>query len=162
MTVQAALRDMDARSWLEYLTEMRRRDRRPRSPRIELTSVMMFDREDPGHPLGRGMPPGRTMRKDGETHRQAWMRVVRADPCAYCGRLPRDTAVAPGVQPPCGTVDHIEPQSRPCRGIGGVHTWLNFTGACGRCNSRKGANSLLMFLAARRGCPVPLNRHVRE
>lgn len=87
-------------------------------------------RDDPGTPLGSS---GRTMREDGDSHREAWARVIRRDPCTYCG--------GPG-----GTLDHIEPRARRARGVGGVHSWLNFTGACGTCNSSKGARGMLGYL----------------
>jgi hypothetical protein len=90
-------------------------------------------RPDPGHPLGRGFPTGETMRENGETHRQAWMRVLRNDPCSYCNA-------------PAASVDHIDPQSRRHRL---THTWVNFTGACERCNNAKGAQSLLLWLSRR-------------
>jgi 5-methylcytosine-specific restriction endonuclease McrA len=61
-------------------------------------------------------------------------RTLLGDPCAYCG--------GPG-----GTVDHIEPVGR-----GGGHHYYddNGTGACQHCNTRKGRQSLLVFLARRR------------
>lgn len=93
---------------------------------------------DPGHPLGHGYPTGSPLRQDGETHRAAWMRLLRADPCAYCD--------APA---PSGTLDHIEPRARPGRAPGGVHCWTNYTGACERCNAAKAATPLVLFLAAR-------------
>lgn len=55
--------------------------------------------------------------------------VVRRDPCAYCGD-------------PGGTLDHIVPLS-----AGGDSDWTNLSGACARCNSSKGAKSLLQFLS---------------
>ena len=101
-------------------------------------------RDDAGHPLGPAVPPGHTLRADGESHRQAWQRVVRADPCAYCGR--RSAA---------GTVDHIEPRSRPARlgrAAGGVHSWLNYAAACPPCNRAKADRPLLTFLLGRIPC----------
>ena len=107
---------------------------------------------DPGHPLGPGYPSGSPLREDGETHRGAWMRLLRGDPCSYCD--------APG---PSGTLDHIEPRSRPGRSPGGVHCWTNYTGACTRCNANKATKTLLLFLAARsglRGRSGPARREV--
>jgi hypothetical protein len=49
-------------------------------------------------------------------------------------------------------LDHIEPKCKPARGLGGIHSWANFAGSCTSCNGRKGANSLLMFLAVNAGC----------
>jgi hypothetical protein len=87
-----------------------------------------------GHPLGPGMPTGSTLRgADGTTHLAGWADVVRRDPCSYCG--------APG-----GTLDHIVPQSTRRRG---VHSWLNYAGACERCNGRKRDRTLLWYLATR-------------
>ena len=103
---------------------------------------------DPGHPLGYGYPGGSPLREDGESHRAAWMRLLRSDPCAYCHR--------PG---PAGTLDHIEPRCRPARAPGGAHCWTNYTGACGRCNAAKADRPLLVFLAARRGVAAPLESH---
>lgn len=61
------------------------------------------------------------------------MRVIRADPCAYCG--------APG-----GTVDHIVPRSLRIKHL---HDWVNYVGACEGCNGRKSDRPLLFFLAIR-------------
>ena len=98
-----------------------------------------FLRDDPGHPLGgSGMPTGRPLGVDG-SHGARWMALLRREPCAYCAR--------PG---PCGTVDHIEPR---CRLAQTTHTWLNYVGACDRCNGKKADRPLLAFLLARReGC----------
>lgn len=88
----------------------------------------------PGNPLGHGMPLGAPLRTDGETHRDAWKRILRSDPCAYCGGLG-------------GTVDHIVPQSAPNGGgYGGLHSWINYSGACSACNGSKGAKHLLRWL----------------
>jgi len=102
------------------------------------TGVERWLASDPGHPLGHGYPTGSPLREDGETHRTAWMRLLRADSCAYCN--------SPA---PSGTLDHIEPRARPGRAPGGVHCWTNYTGACERCNAAKAATPLLVFLAAR-------------
>ena len=97
-----------------------------------------FLRDDPGSPLGRGMPGGRTLRADGESHYEAWLALVRRDPCAYCP--------APGAS---GTVDHVDPRSRPARGLGSAHGWINTVGACERCNGSKRDLDLLVFLHRR-------------
>lgn len=101
--------------------------------------------DHPGHPLGRGMPMGRTFRLDvwhepsqswrGESHLMAWERRLRFDICAYCG--------GEG-----GTVDHLVPKRL---GRSQTHSWTNLVGACSRCNERKGARSLLHFLWLRKG-----------
>jgi hypothetical protein len=96
-----------------------------------------FTRDDPGHPLGRGMPTGRPQRADGESHRAGWIAVVRQDPCSYC-------------ESRADTVDHVEPRSRTADGLGGAHSWLNYAGACARCNHAKAADSLIAFLYRRR------------
>lgn len=57
-----------------------------------------------------------------------WLAVLARDPCSYCGQ-------------PGGAIDHVVPIA-----LGGVHDHTNVVGACGSCNSRKGARSLLNFL----------------
>ena len=102
-------------------------------------------RDDAGSPLGVGMPSGRTLRADGQSHYEAWQALLRLDPCAYCG------AAGPG-----GTVDHVEPRSRPARGLGATaHAWLNLSGACSACNGAKRDLDLLVFLHRRRWSGVP-------
>jgi len=61
-----------------------------------------------------------------------WGGVLRADPCAYCGRRRSSD------------VDHIVPVAR-----GGEFGSSNLIGACKSCNSSKQARSLLLFLALR-------------
>lgn len=111
----------------------------PAAPTRERDPVLdEFLRDDGGSPLGRGFPTGRPMRRDGERHYDAWLRMLRADPCSYCG--------GPG-----GTVDHVEPRCRAPRGLGrSAHAWVNTVGACGPCNSRKSDRPLLLWLAERR------------
>lgn len=95
-------------------------------------------RDDAGSPLGVGMPSGRTLRADGQSHYAAWQALLRLDPCVFCA--------GPG-----GTVDHLEPRSRPVRGVGGSpHGWQNLAGACGGCNGAKRDSSLLAYLHRRR------------
>lgn len=125
-------------TWADRQQKWLRETRRQDPARADLPLTAQFDRADPGNPLGVGMPLGRSLREDGESHREAWMRVCRADPCAFCGRMPS------------GTLDHIEPKSRPARGIGGVHSWVNYTGACSSCNGGKNDTPLLEYLARRR------------
>lgn len=57
-----------------------------------------------------------------------WRFVIQADVCAYCN--------GPG-----GTMDHIQPQA-----FGGADNASNLTGACVRCNQRKGTMPMLMYL----------------
>lgn len=98
--------------------------------------IEQFLRDDAGSPLGVGMPSGRPLRADGESHYEAWQTLLRADPCAYCA--------GPG-----GTVDHVEPRARPVRGLGTAHGWANLVGACVRCNGAKRDLDLLAFLHRR-------------
>jgi hypothetical protein len=136
VSVQDYLREAEARDFEEYKRGLRREE--ARSQPMLPVERLGYEADDPGYPLGRGMPLGRTLREDGETHRQAWMRVIRGDPCSFCGRAP------------AGTVDHIEPQSKRARGLGGAHSWLNFTGACEGCNSGKKDMPMLTYLLRRR------------
>jgi hypothetical protein len=69
-------------------------------------------------------PPDPALGGDAE----GYIKSMRCDPCAYCGA-------------PADTVDHIEP-----RRDGGLDDWTNFTGSCHRCNGRKTATPLLIFL----------------
>jgi 5-methylcytosine-specific restriction endonuclease McrA len=98
-----------------------------------------FLRDDAGSPLGTGMPSGAPLRADGESHYEAWQSLLRRDPCSYCG--------AGGAS---GTVDHVDPRSRPARGLGTVHGWINTVGACARCNGAKRDLGVLVFLHRRR------------
>lgn len=151
-----ALARMDQQAWGRYKTDLEKQDRRARraerdAARHASRSYTSFERDDPGHPLGKGMPTGAGFRRDGETHRQAWMRVVRMDPCSYCGAPPGMTLEDTGVLRLSLTTDHIEPQNGPpARGIGGAHSWLNYTSACESCNGRKSNHSLLDALYRRR------------
>ena len=104
-----------------------------------------FLRDDAGHPLGRGMPSGRPLRVDGQSHYEAWLSLMRRDPCSYCG--------GPG-----GTVDHVDPRSRAPRGLGSAHGWINTVGACARCNGYKRDLRLLVFLQRRGERRVPRQR----
>jgi 5-methylcytosine-specific restriction endonuclease McrA len=60
-------------------------------------------------------------------------RVLRFDPCAYCGK-----------RTPNSHADHIEPIA-----LGGRNGWENLTAACAVCNHRKSAVPLLIFLLRR-------------
>lgn len=122
-----------------------------------------FLSDHPGNPLGKGYPLGRALRIEfrspgkrswrGESHYQWWMRVVRSDPCAYCGAVihmgsgsnRRDVGWWGS-----GTVDHVEPQSRPVAGLGGAHSHMNVVGACDSCNCSKSDRHLLLWLLSRR------------
>jgi hypothetical protein len=106
---------------------------------IDRHELRRYLSDHPGHPLGPGMPLGATMRLDGESHRAAWERVIRADPCSYCDRRRG------------GSVDHVEPKNplKPLRGLGSKYDWLNLAGACMRCNGSKSDRSLLAFLLLR-------------
>ena len=104
-----------------------------------------FLRDDGGSPLGPGMPSGSPLRADGQSHYDAWLALLRRDPCSYCGALRS------------GTVDHVDPRSRAARGLGTAHSWINTVGACERCNGAKRDSVLLAFLYRRRwngaACP---------
>ncbi|MEA2219391.1 MAG: endonuclease [Solirubrobacteraceae bacterium] len=101
--------------------------------------IAEFLRDDAGTPLGSGVPSGSPLRTDGQSHYDAWLALVRRDPCSYCPD--------PG---PGGTVDHVEPRSRAARGLGTAHGWQNTVGACARCNGAKRDVDLLVFLYRRR------------
>lgn len=83
------------------------------------------DRENP-------LPPPEAIAP--QTDFRGYGRVLRADPCAFCG----ETA---------GTLDHIRSQSAE----NGPTHWTNLTGACPACNLDKGADTLLGFLLRRCG-----------
>jgi hypothetical protein len=57
-----------------------------------------------------------------------YARVLRADPCSYCGAV-------------CEHLDHIVAVAAD-----GTLTWDNLTAACGPCNRRKRTIPLLLFL----------------
>lgn len=67
----------------------------------------------------------------------AYRRVLRQDPCAYCGDRP-----AQGI-------DHIEPAAR----VVDRKDWTNLTGCCKRCNETKRDLPLLVALPW-----IPLSR----
>lgn len=75
----------------------------------------------------------------------AYRESMRYDPCAFCGRRPRDFDKA---RPRNGrlrnTLDHIVPRSRLCRNRNLYHD--NLTAACRECNEGKGNEDLLCFL----------------
>jgi 5-methylcytosine-specific restriction endonuclease McrA len=93
--------------------------------------VLQFDRNDPGCPLYPVLMGGDLPGRGNEKER--WKRLLRHDPCSYCGQR-------------AGTVDHIVAKAfRVAR----RSRWLDFTGACKRCNQAKGKTSLLFFLLER-------------
>lgn len=61
-----------------------------------------------------------------------YIRVLRQDPCCYCGAPMRD-------------IDHIKPISR-----GGDNHWWNLTSACKACNQEKASRTVIQFLLLRR------------
>lgn len=135
--IQEVLLSADQADFAAYKADLRRRERV--SPVEQPIIQDHYSDDHPGYPLGVGMPLGETMRKDGESHRSAWMRITRADPCSYCGGE-------------AGTVDHIVPQARRVRGL---HNWTNYTGACQSCNKSKADSSLLSMLLRRAGVALP-------
>lgn len=71
-------------------------------------------------------PPGSKIALDPDLN--AYARILRADPCSYCGAA-------------CEHIDHIVSVA-----AGGALTWDNTTAACGPCNRRKRTTPLLPFL----------------
>jgi hypothetical protein len=63
-----------------------------------------------------------------------WDRIVKTDPCSYCGR--------PGVY---NTFEHVKPKSQ-----GGTRHFTNAASACRDCQLARGNAPLLAFLLARR------------
>lgn len=63
-----------------------------------------------------------------------WERVLRRDPCAYCGGVSQ-------------AIDHIVPVASD-----GPNGWHNYTASCTACNRRKSNKPLLIFLAHENGC----------
>lgn len=88
-----------------------------------------------------------------------YVKVLRKDPCCYCGMPPKVLKIhgKKGPSGPVSTVDHIYPYRRsrvrtgdnklPETGFSKKH-WSNLTAACASCNSRKGTESVLLFLHA--------------
>jgi 5-methylcytosine-specific restriction endonuclease McrA len=72
----------------------------------------------------------RTIGRDPEC--QDYAAHLRYDPCSYCGGT-------------AGALDHIVPVV-----TGGGDNWENVTAACTVCNSRKGAQLLLLAMLGRR------------
>ncbi len=70
-----------------------------------------------------------------------WRRILKGDPCAYCGDPSRDA-------------DHIH-----ATWTGGERGWTNMTASCRRCNSSKNARTLLAFLS---GENIGEDRHTKE
>lgn len=104
-------------------------------PGFDLRTALDEWQDDvPGHPLGVGSPTGRTLREDGESHANAWRRLLRGDPCAYCERAYS------------GSVDHIQPRSLGKRYL---ERWTNLTGSCQACNGSKGSRSMLLWMLQR-------------
>jgi hypothetical protein len=77
----------------------------------------------------RARAAGRTVEEVQDT--EAYIRVLGADPCAYCGG-------------PADTLDHIDALA-----AGGNHVWDKLTAACRVCNSAKHTASLLTLLLRR-------------
>jgi hypothetical protein len=72
----------------------------------------------------------------GEPFARWWRRVLRKDPCSWCGKPASKQGVC--------TLEHIEPRSH-----GGADDVTNLVEACPPCNSQRGAETLLFFLLAR-------------
>lgn len=128
--------------WHPFAKPRKKKPKKKREPAPRHTPQNeAFVTSHAGYPLGRGYPSGEPLREDGESHRAAWYRLLRADPCSYCAK-------------DAGTIDHIDPQSGP-RPLYGIHSWLNVTGACSSCNRSKDATKLVLWLAVR---PIPAPR----
>lgn len=147
--VVRSLQRLDLEDYERYKDDLRKQEKRSRRSPDRDVAVDSFDTSHPGYPLGKGYPLGLSLRLDGETHRQAWQRILRQDPCAYCDKTDS------------GTLDHIEPKSKRARGIGGKHSWVNYTAACPSCNFHKTDTPMLHFLLAR-AKPTPTIRIRRE
>ena len=52
-----------------------------------------FLRDDAGAPLGPGMPSGSPLRVDGQSPYDAWLALVRRDPCSLLEFLTRRSAM---------------------------------------------------------------------
>ena len=65
-----------------------------------------------------------------------WNRIIRMDPCCYCGRR------FPWMKM---TAEHVQPM-----GAGGLNVPENKVGACQNCNKRRGMIPLLTFFVRRR------------
>jgi hypothetical protein len=93
----------------------------------------------------------KTLQKD------AWVVIVKRDPCVYCGRTLQELEGGTGKKYRNGnatlmTVEHVIPQSAPdhLRPKG----WQNQVGACWNCNHERGDVPLLHFLLGLRARPV--------
>jgi 5-methylcytosine-specific restriction endonuclease McrA len=75
----------------------------------------------------------RAIRRGGDDVDLELVKMLRADPCTYCG--------GPG-----GTLDHVTPVS-----AGGTNVADNLVGACQPCNSRKSNTPLLQALIRMNG-----------
>lgn len=133
--VQESLERLEDEAHELFLEELRRLDHRdPEDEGLDwATELGQYRRSDGGDPLGKGYP-GRSLREDGESHRDAWLRVLRHDPCSYCGARPSMT------------VDHIEPKLHRTPE---TNAWTNLAGACMACNGNKSATPLLFWLWGR-------------
>lgn len=130
--LDATLERLEAADFALFLRDLGRMDRWSGDDVAELDAPEHL-RSDPGHPLGVGMPMGRTLREDGESHLGAWAAIIRDDPCTYCGRRG-------------GTLDHIDPLVSAAQ----RDVWMNYTAACEPCNRSKADTPLLEWLANRR------------
>lgn len=65
-------------------------------------------------------------------HRTAWPKIVKRDPCIYCGNIPK---------PLDRSREHIIPQS-----LGGENTWDNVVGACQKCNQSRDKVPFVIYL----------------
>ena len=77
---------------------------------------------------------------------KAWRKLLRSEPCNYCGILPYKVMVNHGPDP-INTIDHIIPRSAL---NGNEFYWDNFGTACPKCNSHRGSQGMLWFIVRRR------------
>ena len=99
--------------------------------------------EDPGSTEqagseGRSIPAWDGVKPDAAAsrrHEVELLRVVRLDPCSYCGCRPRRKL---------RTLDHIVPVA-----VGGLSEAANLTAACTLCDGAKAHHDLLTFLLVR-------------
>lgn len=95
-----------------------------------------------GEELIRGrVPAGRkasSKRYTPHTSRAVWDRLLKRDPCVYCGVK---------LIPSQITIDHIDPKA-----LGGSKgSWTNRAGSCRPCNAAKAHTPLLFFMLEQRG-----------
>jgi hypothetical protein len=69
---------------------------------------------------------------------EAYVRVLLADPCSYCGK---QTAITGRIEPDAATIDHIESH--------GDSHWSNLTASCSTCNGSEQRMPLVLSMLER-------------